>query len=72
MVPTNAIIPDALSSQLVLVKEGKAVFTNVETGIRTSEAVEITEGLQTGDTVVISGMMYVRPKAAVKVKSLRN
>lgn len=72
VVPTNAIIPEALSSQLVLVKNGKAVFQNVETGIRTSNVVEITEGLQVGDTVVVSGVLYVRPKAAVKIKKVIN
>jgi len=72
VVPTNAIIPEALSSQLVLVKNGKAVFQNVETGIRSSNVVEITEGLQVGDTVIVSGVLYVRPKGAVKIKKVIN
>ena len=71
VVPTNAIIPDALSNQLVLVKDGKAVFQNVETGIRNSDAVEITEGLKVGDTVVVSGVLYVRPAGNVKIKKVR-
>lgn len=71
VVPTNSIIPDALASQLVLVKEGKAFFQNVETGIRTSGVVEITSGLQPGDTVIVSGVLYVRPHAMVKVKKVR-
>lgn len=72
VVPTNAIIPDALSSQVVLVKEGKAIFRNVETGIRTSESIEITQGVQIGDTIVISGMLNVRPNGVVKIKKFRN
>lgn len=71
VVPTNAIIPDALSSQVVLVKNGKAVFQNVETGIRSSDIVEITSGLQIGDTIVVSGVMFVRPKGEVKIKKIR-
>lgn len=71
VVPSNAIIPDALSSQVVLVKNNKAVYQNVETGIRTSDIVEITEGLQTGDTVIVSGVLYVRPNGAVKVKKVK-
>ncbi len=72
VVPTNAIIPDALSSQVVLVKNGKAVFQNVETGIRNGDIVEITGGIKIGDTVVVSGVLYVRPKADVKIKKVKD
>ena len=71
VVPTNAIIPDALSNQLVLVKGGKTVFQNVETGIRNSDVVEITSGIQVGDTIVISGVLYVRPNGNVKIKTVK-
>ena len=71
VVPTNAIIPDALSNQLVLVKNGKTVFQNVETGIRNSDVVEITSGIQVGDTIVISGVLYVRPNGNVKIKTVK-
>ncbi len=70
VVPTNAIIPDALSSQVVLVKNGKAIYQNVETGIRNSNIVEITSGLQIGDTVIVSGVLYVRPNGPVKIKNV--
>jgi membrane fusion protein (multidrug efflux system) len=68
VVPSNAIIPDALSNQVVMVKDGKAVFQNVETGIRNSDIVEITSGLNNGDTVIVSGVLYVRPNGKVKIK----
>jgi len=71
VVPSNAIIPDALSNQLVLVKDGKALFQNVETGIRNSDVVEITDGLKIGDTIVVSGVLYVRPGGNVKIKKVR-
>ncbi len=72
VVPTNSIIPDALSNQVVLVKNGKAKFQNVETGIRNSDVVEITDGLRIGDTVVVSGVLYVRQNGTVKIKKVRN
>lgn len=71
VVPTNAIIPEALANQLVLVKQGKAVFQNVETGIRNSDVVEITEGVSIGDTIVVSGVLYVRPNGNVKILKVR-
>lgn len=72
VVPTNAIIPDAISSQVLLVKNGKAVSQNVETGIRNSDVVEITDGLKPGDTIIISGVLSVRPNGAVNIKKVKN
>lgn len=71
VVPTNAIIPDAISSQVLLVKNGKAVIQNVETGIRTSDVVEITGGLQPGDTIIVTGVLSVRPNGAVKINKVK-
>ena len=71
MVPSNAIIPDALSNQVVVVKNKKAVFTNVETGLRDETLVELTSGVNEGDSIVVSGMLFVRPNGAVKVQKIR-
>ena len=71
MVPTNAIIPDALSSQVVVAHHNKAVFTNVETGTRNTNHVEIIKGLNPGDSIIVSGMLFVRPNATIKVQKVR-
>ncbi|HEY3372737.1 MAG TPA: efflux RND transporter periplasmic adaptor subunit [Prolixibacteraceae bacterium] len=71
MVPTNAIIPDALSSQVVVVRRNKAVFTNVETGIRNTDHVELTKGINPGDSIIVSGMLFVRPNASIQVQKVR-
>ena len=70
MVPSNAIIPDALSNQVVVVRHNKAVFTNVETGLRNTNLVELTSGVNPGDSIIVSGMLFVRPNATVKVKKV--
>ncbi len=72
MVPSNAIIPDALSNQIVIVRHQKAVFVNVETGLRNANLVELTSGVSPGDTIIVSGMLFVRPKAVVKVTRVRS
>jgi len=72
VVPTNAIIPDAFLNQVVVVKNNKAVFTTVLTGLRNSEKVEITSGLEQGDTIVVSGMLFLRPDGSVKVKRAKS
>jgi len=71
VVPTNAIIPDAIASQILLVKNGKAVSQGVETGIRTSDVVEITDGIKPGDTIIVTGVLSVRPNGAVKIKKVK-
>lgn len=71
MVPTNSIIPDDKNNQLILVKDGKAVFVNVQTGVREANNVEITKGVQVGDTVVVTGVLFARPKSQLTVRSVK-
>jgi membrane fusion protein, multidrug efflux system len=70
MVPTNCIIPDDRNKQIVLVKDGKAQFVNVETGLRQDNNVEISNGIKAGDTVVVTGVLFARPKSEVKIRNI--
>jgi membrane fusion protein (multidrug efflux system) len=71
LVPTNAIIPDAKAKKLVVVKNGKGSFVDIETGLRLINTAEVTKGIQAGDSVVVTGVLFVRPNAPVKVKSVK-
>ncbi|MDE3235074.1 MAG: efflux RND transporter periplasmic adaptor subunit [Bacteroidota bacterium] len=71
MVPTGCIIPDDMNKQLVLVKNGKARFVNVKTGVREADNVEIISGVNPGDSVVVTGVLFARPNAALKVRSVK-
>jgi len=71
MVPSNAIIPDALSNQVVVIHKNKATYTNVETGIRNANQVELVKGINIGDSIVVSGMLSMRPNAMVKVQKVK-
>ena len=70
-VPTNCLIPDDKNNQVILVKNGKANFVNVETGIREANTVEITKGINPGDSIVVTGVLFARPKSALKVRSVK-
>ncbi len=70
MVPSNAIIPDANSNQVVLVKNGKAKFVNVETGLRNVNDIQLKSGISEGDSVVVSGVLFARPNANLKVRNV--
>ncbi len=71
MVPTNCIIPNDINKQLILVKSGKANFVDVETGVRDSANVAIVRGINPGDTVVVTGVLFARDKNPVKVRSVK-
>lgn len=69
-VPTNSVIPNDKSSQLILAKNGKALFADVQTGIRDANTVEITNGISVGDSVVITGVLFARPKSTLKIRKV--
>jgi membrane fusion protein (multidrug efflux system) len=68
MVPTNAIIPEDINNQLIVVKNGKASVVKVKTGIRLVNNVEITSGIKPGDSVVVTGVLFARPKSPVRIR----
>jgi len=70
MVPTNAIIPEDINNQLILVKGGKADVVKVQTGTRLANNVEITSGINEGDTIVVTGVLFARPKAPLKIRKV--
>lgn len=71
MVPTNTIIPNDKSSQLIVVKNGKASFVDVQTGSRSASNVEIVKGVNPGDTIVVTGVLFARPGATLKIRSVK-
>ena len=71
MVPANAIIPEARNKKVIVVKKGKAAFVDIVTGVRNTGAVEVTKGLQVGDSVVVTGVLFARPGASLKVRSVK-
>jgi membrane fusion protein, multidrug efflux system len=65
LIPTPAIIPQARDKKVILSRNGKATFVTVKTGLRQSGMVEVTEGLNAGDTIAVTGMLFLRPGAAM-------
>lgn len=67
LVPANVLIPESKNKQIVLVKNGMASLVEVQTGYRTATSVEITKGVNVGDTIVVAGMLFVRDGNKIKV-----
>lgn len=72
MVPTSCIIANDLNKQLIVVRKGKASFTDVVTGLREVDNVEILKGVNAGDTIVVTGVLFARPNSPLKVRSVKN
>lgn len=69
MVPTNSLIPDDKNNQIILVRNGKAFFVNVKTGVRMANNVEVTSNIKEGDSVVVTGVLFARPGLPLRVRS---
>lgn len=68
LIPTESLISSARGKKVYLFKSGKAEEIQVVCGIRTADKIEITKGLNIGDTLITSGITQIRKGAPVKVK----
>jgi len=70
MIPSQAIIPQAGGKKVVVYQDSVAKFVDVTTGIRDSARVQILTGLKPGDTIVITGLMSIKPGGKIQVSNL--
>lgn len=70
MVPAESLIPKEREKQVIVAHGGKAHFVTVQTGIRKESTVEILNGLQVGDTLVTSGILFLKEGADLKFSHL--
>lgn len=71
LIPSQAIIPQARDKKVIVSRNGIAQFVSVKTGVRQTSLVEITEGLQVGDTVCTTGMLFLRPNSPLTFTSIQ-
>lgn len=67
VVPTQAVIPQTRTNQVIVVKNGKAIFTDIKIGLRTAGTIQVLNGLQRGDTVATTGLLFLKPDSPVKI-----
>jgi membrane fusion protein, multidrug efflux system len=70
LVPSQALSADARGTKLFLFKGGKAELRPVQAGLRSDSTVQILSGVAAGDTVIISGVIQIRPGSAVTLTRL--
>jgi membrane fusion protein, multidrug efflux system len=71
LVPASAIIPEDINKTVIMVKNGRAAFTRVQTGVREASNVQVISGVNPGDSVVVSGVLFARPNSPLKIRSVK-
>jgi membrane fusion protein (multidrug efflux system) len=67
MVPTQCVIPDLKSSIVYVAHNGQALAKPVQTDLRTETKIQVVNGLNPGDSVIVSGIIQMRPKVPLKI-----
>ncbi len=70
MIPTQVIIPDEDNKQVIIANHGKAHFVNIKTGIRQSSKIEVIEGIAPGDTIIMTGLLFLKEGAKLSYSSI--
>lgn len=71
IIPTQAVIPLSRGKQVIAYKDGQPRFLPVTTGIRDSVYVQVITGVNIGDTVLISGLMSVKPDSHIQLTKIQ-
>ncbi|MBK8553156.1 MAG: hypothetical protein IPL53_19690 [Ignavibacteria bacterium] len=70
MIPTESLIPKLNGQSVILYQNGKAIFKDVETGIRGEKEIQITSGINSGDTLVTTNILRLKPNNKVKIVNI--
>ncbi len=72
LVPTQAVLPQARGKKIILYKSGTAVFADITTGIRDSSRIQVTQGIKAGDTIVVTGLLSIKPEGKIRIGKVVN
>jgi membrane fusion protein (multidrug efflux system) len=72
VIPAESIIPEMSGEKVFVCVDGKVHSVPVKTGIRTETGVQIVEGLNPQDTVVVSGLLQLTDDKAVQIKNIQS
>ncbi len=64
-IPTQAVVQSARGAQVWIVKNGLATLQVFTPGTRDAQSIEALGGLSPGDTVLVSGLLQLRPATPV-------
>ena len=70
-IPSQSLMPSSQGYSVFVLKNGKAQATPVVVGQRDANNVQITSGLQAGDTVITSNQLRLTPNTDVRIVNLK-
>jgi membrane fusion protein (multidrug efflux system) len=70
VIPSISSIAEMGRDIVFIYKNGKAKQIEIKKGLRTASSVQVTNGLQVGDTLLTSGVMQLRDGMSVKIDQL--
>jgi len=70
MAPSESVIPELNGHKVYLFQGGKVVEKQVEIGLRTELEVQITAGINPGDTLITTGILQIRPGMPVALNQV--
>lgn len=72
MIPSQAVIPQARGKKVFVYKSGIAKSVDIVTGTRDSSNVQVISGIKPGDTILITGLLSMKPEAKVNLGRVVN
>ncbi|PKD43147.1 efflux RND transporter periplasmic adaptor subunit [Rhodohalobacter barkolensis] len=70
MLPTISVVPELNTQKIFVIRNGVIEQERIQTGIRTSDKLQIIEGVAVGDTVLTTGLLQVNPGTEVDIVKL--
>ena len=71
VIPSIASVAEMGRDYAYVYKGGKAKQVFVKKGLRTASSIQITDGLQAGDTVLVTGVMQLRDGSEVEIQQIQ-
>ena len=72
VVPSESVIPELSGEKVFICVDGKARSIPVKAGIRTETSIQIVEGLNPQDTLILTGLLQLSDGKAVEIRDLQS
>ena len=66
MIPTSSIIPVSDQKKVFISRNGIAEQVTIKTGVRKASDVEVISGINPGDTLVVTGVLFIKQGSPLK------
>jgi membrane fusion protein (multidrug efflux system) len=72
VVPSESVIPELSGEKVFICVDGKARSIPVKAGIRTETSIQIVQGLNPQDTLILTGLLQLSDGKAVEIMDLQS